>query len=344
MRAIRLSELRDLLQGGPFTAWWADHAAAVAAEREATARRAERAEAFRLAELAADAAQREAMDCFSLAGEEEDEAARAAAEAQSHENHALARVASFEEQRFRTSDLWYRLGAAERTVEVRREALAAVVGDGEKAKAQRAHAEAALETAERQLRALENDYLAEGRKRDVLWNDVEAAWGRSFERALLGAEHADRARQVRKDAERRFRETEEQRLRVRQLRDAADAAERALAEAVRRRGLLRSTAAERFGCAAGEAFLYWRHQDDQQAAWAVALVEDATRWNLPAKALEVFTVGRVRGVALLEPAREGLPLSLDRGDRRFDDYFLGPRRAAPRDGAVEPAKPEVEER
>jgi hypothetical protein len=279
------------------------------------------------------------MDAFSQAGEAEDEAARAAAEAQAQENSALTHVAHFEEQRFRTSDLWYRVGGAERTVELRRDELAA---GAEKPK--RVQAEAALQAAERQLAGLRGEYAAEDRKRSVLWDEVEAAWGRSFERALVGAEHAERARHVRREAERRFREAEEQRLRARQLRDEAAQAERVLADAARRRGLLRAAAAERFGCAAGEGFLYWRHQDDQRAAWAVALLEDAARFNLPVKPLEVFTVGRVRGVALLEPAREGLPVSLDHGDRRFDDYFLGPRRAGPREGAAAPGAPEAEEK
>jgi hypothetical protein len=344
MRAIRLSALRDLLRDGPFEAWWAEYVAAVSAEREAVARHAACAQALRLAEVTGDAGQREAMDAFSQAGEAEDDAARAAAEAQAHENHALTQVASFEEQRFRTSDLWYRLGAAERAVELRRDELAgASRADGDKARAQRTQAEAALHLAERQVAALRDEYATEDRKRSQLWDDVEAAWGRSFERALVGAEHVDRARAVRREAERRFREAEEQRLGARLQRDEAAAADRGLAEAVRRRGNLRANAAERFGCSAGEAFLYWRHQDDQRAAWAVALQEDATRWNQPVKALEIFTVGRARGVALLEPAREGLPLSLDHGDRRFDDYFLGPRRTAPREGAA-PAEPEAEER
>ena len=47
------------------------------------------------------------------------------AEAQALENLALELVGKYEDQRFRTSDIWYRLGGAERTVEVAREAAVA---------------------------------------------------------------------------------------------------------------------------------------------------------------------------------------------------------------------------
>lgn len=331
MRAVQLSELRDLLQGAPFAAWRVEYGAACAAEQDARTRLDRLSAQLRQDELTAEAAQREAIDTFSAAGDAEDEAVRAGAEAQAHENRALAQVGSFEEQRFRTSDLWYRLGGAERTVEVRREQLAEASQAGPEGERLRVQAEAALRAAERQRRALEEEYAAEDRKRGRLWDEVEAAWGRSFERSLLAAEHVARSRRVRRAAERFFKEAEEKRAAAKQVRAGAEAAARELAEVSRRRAALRDAAGERFGCAAGEAFLYWRHRDDQQAAFAVALADDPTGWSLPVEALEVYTVGQVRGVALLEPARDGLARSVEQGDRRFEDYFLGPRRTAPRD-------------
>lgn len=345
MRAVPLRELRELLQGAPFTAWWAEYGAVLAGERSARAGNDQVRARLRLADLEAEAAQRVAIDTFSAAGETEEEAARVAAEAQAHEVRALEQVGRFEEQRFRTSDLWYRLGGAERTVELKREAQAQVgkLPEGERARAQ-GQAESALRLAERQLRALQDEYAEEDRKRTRLWGEVEAAWERSFERSLLAAERATGSRRIIRDAERLFHDAEQQRLQARKLREEADQAERALAEAARRRSSLLEAARDRFGCVAGESFLYWRHPDDPRAAWAVALAEDGAGWNLPVKPLEVYTVNRVRGVAFLEPAREGLPLSLDQGDRRFEDYFLGPRRALRREAEGEPVTPEVEEK
>lgn len=343
MRAIPLRELRELLKAEHFLAWWAEYGASLEDERGATARAEQLGEQHRLAELEAEAAQRRAIDTFSAAGVAEEEAARIGAEAQAHEVRALEQVGRFEEQRFRTSDVWYRLGGAERQVEVRREALAGPAGADPEAEKARAQTDAALRQAERQLRTLRDEYAEEDRKRSQLWDEVEAAWERSFERSLLAAEHGTRSRRIIREAERLFKEAEERRARAKQLREQLDEAERGAAEAARRKAGLLDAARERFGCMAGEAFLYWRHPDDQRAAWAVALRDDASPGSPPVKALEAYAVNRIRGVAFLQPAREGLPLSVERGDRRFEDWFLGPRQGARREGEAGPVRSEVEE-
>jgi hypothetical protein len=43
-------------------------------------------------------------------------------------------------------------------------------------------------------------------------------------------------------------------------------------------------------------------------------------------------VGRQRGIAFIEPAREGLGRTAEEGDRRFEDVLLGPRKGLRRDG------------
>jgi len=341
MRVVPLRDLRELLQGPSFATWWAEFGAALVGEREARKSHERTTGEYRLADLEAEALQRLAIDTFSAAGLAEEEAARVSAEAQGHEVKALEQVARFEEQRFRTSDLWYRLGGAERNVELRREEVARAAQASQDRDRARAQSEGALRQAERQLRTLQDEYAEEDRKRTRLWDEVEAAWERSFERSLLASEHASRSRLIIREAEQLFRGAEEKRVRARQLREEAERAERVLAEVGRRRASLLEAARERFGCAAGDSFLYWRNPDDQRAAWAVALYEDASGWNLPVRPLEVYTVGRVRGVASLEAAREGLRLSVDEGDRRFEDYFLGPRQGARREGEV---SPEVEEK
>jgi hypothetical protein len=96
-------------------------------------------------------------------------------------------------------------------------------------------------------------------------------------------------------------------------------------------------AGREFGCVHGDRFLYWRHRDDKRAAFAVPLLDDAEGYNVELKALAVFTVGPLRGVAFLEPAREGLAPNVEEGDRRFEDYLLGPRKGVRRgDGGSGP--------
>jgi hypothetical protein len=318
VKAIRLSELKALLEGEAFVSWWTEYGRAVQAVAEADSRQDDLAGQGAQMEVRSEAAQRAAMDAFADAGDAEDDEAKATAEAQAEENRAMALVARYEEQRLRTSGLWYRLGGAERTVEERREAFAgAADSDGV-----RSRAEAAVQHAERLFQQLRQDYAVEDAKRSRLWEDVEAAWARSFERALVAAEHGQRSRKVRRDSERLFKEAEERRARVRQLQAEAPLAAQALSDAERRRRALLGAAEERFGCAAGDGFLYWRHPEDKRAAWAVALADDHDLVEADVRALSIHAVGR-RGIAFLEPAREGV----NGADRE----------ATPDDGARPPA-------
>lgn len=315
MESIRLGDLRELLQGSPFSAWWSEWSRASAVLADARVRHEDLLAQGELMSLRSELAQRAGVEAFSRAGEAEDAASRAAAEAQGLENRALALVGEYEEQRLRTSDLWVRLGGAERARDERRE------GGGGKG---RAHGEGALQLAERQVEELRRQYEAEDRKRARLWDDVEGAWAESFERSLLGAEEGLLARRVRRDAERLFEEAEERRVRARQLAADAEAAGRERREAERRRAALLAQARERFGCAAGSTFLYWRHAGDKRSALAVALA-DQDGLNVTVKALHVYAVGRQRGAAALEPACEGAAAAAGERDRRIEELILGPR-------------------
>jgi chromosome segregation ATPase len=334
MKPVRLGELRELLQDAAFAAWWTEWQRAGAAQREARARHDDLRAQAELMTLKSELAQRAGVEAFSRAGEAEDEGTRFGAEAQERENRALGLVGEYEEQRFRTSDLWVRLGGAEKGVEDRREARA-------KARHDRNRVDTALRDAERQHQLLSEEYAAADRKRAKLWDEVEGAWAASFERSLLAAERGLVARRVRREAERLFEEAEERRTRAKQLGAEAVEAARELREAQARQGALLARARERFGCVAGSAFLYFRHKDDKRSAFAVALADDPEGTNLEVRALAIYLVGRHRGVAVLEPARDGLVPSADEGDRRFEEYFLGPRKGARHDeeGGSSPADP-----
>lgn len=330
MKSVRLGDLRELLHGSAFSTWWTEYRRAVASLRDARLRHEDLVSQSETMLVRSELAQRAAVEAFSCAGDADDEATRSASESQALENRALELVGQYEEQRIRTSDLWVRLGGAERALEERREGAPRGGGrDGAKARAQ---AEAALRAAERQHQELQEQYDGEDKKRSRLWEEVEAAWAASFERSLLVAEHGITARRIRREAERLFEEAEERRARAKQLASEAEAAGKERAEAERRRAKLLADARAGFGCAAGDRFLYWRNPDDKGAAFAVALAEDKDGANIEVNALDVYSVGRQRGVAFLEPAREGLGLTADEGDRRFEEYFLGPRKGARRDG------------
>jgi len=306
VKALRLSELREVVHGAAFAAWWAEFSRAGSELREATERRQDLLSQAELMELRSELVQRTAMDAFSDGGEAEEAATRMGVEAQTLENQALVLVAVFEEQRFKASDLWYRLGGLERSLE-------------EAADPQ------ARRQMERQLPVLQKEYGVEEQKRDRLWSEVEEAWARSYERSLLSHEHGDRARRIRKEAERLFKEAEERRLRARQLKGEAEASAREVAEATHHRAQLLERASREFGCAHGERFLYWRQKGDQRGAYAVALQDDREGYNIDVKALAEYSVGPHRGIGFLEPARDAPASAGPEGDRRFEEYLLGAR-------------------
>ena len=312
MRAVRLGELRELLESAAFGTWWAEWQRAIAARDEARARHDDLVAQAELMAHRSEIVQRAGVEAFSTSGAVEDEGTRWTAQAHAEENRALALVGEFEQQRTRTSEAWMRLGGADKVLEERREALAS-----DRTRTREA-AEAALRDAERQRQGIAAEYEAADGKRRRLWDDAETAWATSLERSLLGAEQGVLARRIRRDAEKLFAEAEERRLRARQLSGDAAAAVRELRDAEARLAGLRASACEQLGCVAGPSFLYWRHHDDKRSAFAVSLAAHAEERDAPLKALGVYVVGRQRGVAAPEVARDGAGSSAEERDRRLD--------------------------
>lgn len=314
MKAVRLGELRELLESAAFGTWWTEWQRAVSARDDARLRHEDLVAQSELMALRSEIVQRAAVESFSRSGEVEDEGTSWTAQAQVEENRALALVGEFEQQRARASEAWMRVGSADKSLEERREALAS-----DRSRMREA-LEAGVRESERQRQALAAEYDAADQKRHRLWDEAEAAWAASLERALVGAEHEVLARRVRREAERLFAEAEERRLRARQLSGDAATAQRELREAEARLAALRAAARERFDCVAGPAFLYWRHADDKRSALAVSLAEQPEGAGPAARALGVYVVGKQRGVAALEPARDGAGSSAER-DRRLDQLL-----------------------
>lgn len=315
MKAVRLGELRELLESAAFSAWWTEWQRASSARDDARARHEDLVAQSELMALRSEIVQRAAVEAFSRSGEVEDEGTQWTAQAQVEENRALALVGEFEQQRARATEAWMRVGGAEKAIEERRESLGA-----DKTRA-REVLQASLHDAERQRKALLEEYEGADAKRRRLWDDAEAAWATAFERSLVGAEHDVLARRIRRDAERLFAEAEERRLRARQLSADAATALREVREAEGRLSTLRTEARERFQCVPGPAFLYWRHGEDKRSAFAVALADQPEGAGPASRALGVYVVGRQRGVAALEVARDGAGSSAEERDRRLDQLL-----------------------
>jgi hypothetical protein len=306
----RLADVRALLGSPEFNEWWGQLTSARAAMREASARYEELLAQTTLMEFRAELTQKNAIDTLYRAGEHEDTAANMLFEATDLENKSFKGVGEFEEQRFRASEAWYRLGAAEKK---RDEAKDKKLAEAEQKAAGRA-AETALE-----------EYERENNRKLRLWDEVERLWARSAEVSLLVAEERALGKKVRREAEGLFALAEERKKRAKELKAETDGCATSVEQARAQVSALLSQAREKFGCATGTDFLYFRQKDDQRLAYCIALVEDKDGYNVEVKALGVYQVDRQRGVAFLEPARSQ-PASLEEGDKRFEEYFLKGRK------------------
>ncbi|HEX4620990.1 MAG TPA: hypothetical protein VH208_05415 [Myxococcaceae bacterium] len=318
MKPQRLLEVRALIVQPEFLFWWdglqkarADLAAKDKAYDELLSQTT-------LMEFRAELTQKNAIDTLYRAGACEDAAANMVFEATELENRSFKAVADFEEQRYKSSELWYRLGAAEKALDEKREQPAPQKGK---------RTETDLHALEKTHRAASDDYERELARKNRLWDEVERIWARSAEVSLLVAEQKLRGKRIRKSAEVLFALAEERKHRARELRSEAEAASQAREAGEARIQQLLEEARDRFGCAAGEEFIYFRQKDNQKLAFCVPLVEDSETYNVEVKPLTVYSVDRQRGVTFLEPARADAP-SVEEGDRRFEEYFLKGRKGA----------------
>lgn len=316
MKPKRLPELRALITEPEFQEFWAELLKARHQARAAQESYDELLSQVALTEFRAELTQKNAIDTLYRAGECEDSAANMLFEATELENRSFRAVADFEEQRYKVSELWYRLGAAERDLEEKRQ-------QHEKLKSKRSESE--LRGSERAHRAASEDYERETARKNRLWGEVERIWAKSAEVSLLVAEQRVRGRKIRKEAESLFALAEERKARAAQLKAESQAASAAVEAAKTQAQGLLERARERFGCSGGNDFLYFRHHDSQKLAFCVSLVDDSENYNVEVKPLSIYTVERQRGVAFLEPARSE-PLPAEEGDRRFEEYFLTGRR------------------
>jgi len=312
MRVRRLPEIRELVASPEFLDWWAELVTARTALADAEALRDELLAQLTLMEFRAELTQKNAIDTLYRAGEHEDGASRSLAESAELENRSFPGVAAFEEQRFKVSEIWYRLGAAEKALDDAREQKSAA---------------GVIDPLERRYRTLADEYEREMSRRKRLWEEVERLWARSTEVNLTTCEERVLARKVRKESEQLFGLAEERKKKAHAIKVDADAAALAVDHTRQKLGVVRKRARDLFGASVGTDFLYFRQRDDQRQAFAVSLVDDREGYNVEVKALAIYSVDRQRGVGFLEPARSALP-STEEGDRRFETYFLTGRKGS----------------
>jgi hypothetical protein len=316
MKPKRLSEVLGTLATLEFHRWWEEFRKARLDANNAQARSQQLLSDASSMEFKAELSQKNAIDTLYRAGECEDAAANMLFEATELENQSYRAVSNFEEQRYRVSELWYRLGAAEKILEEKREAH-------QSAPSKKSDAE--IGEVERDHQAAREAYEVETARGNRLWDEVERIWAKSAEVSLLVSEQRVRGKKIRREAETLFGVAEDRKRKSSELRAEAESASVAFEAAQAKvKGML-DRAREQFGCAPGIEFLYFRQTDNQKRALCVPLIEDADHYNVEVKPLSVYLVDLQRGVAYLEPAA-ALSVSSQEGDQRFEDYFLHGRK------------------
>lgn len=319
MKPKRLAEVRELLSTQEFRSWWEEFLSVRKDHELATQRYEEQLSQTTLMEFRAELIQKNAIDTLYRAGESEDQAASMVFEATDLENRSFRAIALFEEQRFKVSEIWYRLGAAEKGLEEKRDL-------NERLKNRKGEAD--LEMAERARQTTAAEYARETQVKDQLWEDVERIWIRSTEVGLLVSEERARGKAIRKNAEALFAQAEERKARARELRKELETFFAARGVTQARLKVLLEQARTKFGCTPGTDFLYFRHKDSPKRAFVVSLVEDPESYNVEVKALGVYEADRQRGVSFLEPSRADATAA--EPDSRFEEFFLRGRKGTPR--------------
>ena len=288
--------------------------------KEATHRYEMLLEQATLAALRAELTQKGGIDTLYESGACEDDGARLIAEASAIENRSMEALAAFEEQRFKASDAWFRLGAIDKKVDEIKERIEAVRRrtDG-KAEVQRLDGD--LQKIVREQRSAHELYERESARKTALWNEVESLWAHSMELSLVCAEKQTKAGRVKLDAERLFHQAEVHKGESERLRAEAESLSR---ERERLEGFLEGLfahARQKFDCVVGDDFLYWGTLENGKFAWCVALIADERSYNMEVAPLTVYRVSTKEGVRRIEPVPpEGI--DLDGGDRRIESWFL----------------------
>ena len=340
-KARRLAEVKDLLASPEFLAWWESLTTTRQKLRELTEQYDELLTQAMLMDFRAELAQKNAIDTLYRSGEHEDAAAGLLAESTELENQSFKSVGDFEELRFKASETWYKLGAAERQLEDQKEQLTLAQQHREKlqggarreADARHSQREHELKLAERAFRQLQQEYDRENGRKTRVWDEVERIWAKSAEMSLTMAEKKMQAKKVRREAETGFAQAEERKQRAQKLRAEAEAKGATREQANQKVAEVLNLAREKFSCAIGDEFLYFRERDQSQRAFAVGLVADSQTFNIEVKPLAIYNVDRNRGVSFLEPAVEQPP-SVEEGDRRFEAYFLQGRKGEKKPAAA----------
>lgn len=307
MKARQLSEAKEILNSERFRTWFDALGKARIRLREAVLRHEELLTQVHMMEFRAELKQKNATDTLYNAGESEDSAAGAQAEATALENKSLELVGEFERQRALCSELWASMSAQE--------------GESEQ------HSDRASD----KLRRAREEYERETARKNRLWEDVEALWSTSLEKNLAVVELRMKAARTRKESEVLFGDADKSARAAAAIKHESEQMAREREEADAGVRELMARARNSFDAIVHEEFMYWPQQENNKMVWVCPLFSDQQTYNIELKACQVYQASRQRGVAFLEPVVE---VPQQRQDTRLEDFFLKGRHAARKDHGV----------
>ena len=310
VKAKWLSEVQEILNNESFRSWFEELERVRQDLRWATERYEDLLAQANMAEFRSELAQKNAIDTLYRASEYEDSAARMLAEATDLENRSMENLGAYEEQRMRTSELWFRVEALEHELD----------------EAQRAGNDARARDLERQLRRAREEYERESAKKQRLWDEVEALWSISLEKNLSLFERRMKGKLVRRQAEKLFQKAEEAKKKAEALKADADEVARERERLEEQVNELIDEARERFEAVIHEDFMYWQQRENDKRVWVAPLFSDLNNYNITFQACRVYQCDRSRGVEFLEPIIGADKVPQD--DPRLDEFFLQGRKRA----------------
>jgi hypothetical protein len=306
MDSKRLSEVSALVSSAEFVRWWKELQQARAESEAAKRDWYQLLSQVGAVEAEAEVIQKEAIETLDRADGCEHAAAAAQAQAAELENKSFRAVSEFEQQRFRASETWYRLGGSEKELDELREAYR---------RAPNRKSESELQAAERSHRHLTEQYARDTERKEKLWREVEQIWTKSAETNLVMAEQRVLGRKVRSQAEGLFAAADERRKQTTGLRGEAERGAHRLEAAEKKIRATLDSAKQQFGAGVGTDFLYFRVAGNQEAALCVSLIADRENYNLELQPLSIYSLDSQIGVAHLEPARENIPTPAETNSR-----------------------------